>query len=135
MGAIRASGDGLTFGDVQLNVSGGAAPSYTFLREASIAATPYDAVRGDFNGDGELDVALLLNFGSAGNGNTVSAIQVILSLATTNTRSAMAAPLPLLDGGIFAGDFDGDGYDDLGVYQRGSPNDHLLTLFPMGPLQ
>ena len=71
----------------------------------SVAAPPFPAVVGDFNGDGKLDLAV----------GTSTGVSVVLGNGDGTFRSHMDDPLGFNPQRLSAGDFNGDGKLDLAV--------------------
>ena len=98
-----------------------AAQTYTSAKEFLSGGSPSVVTTGDFNHDGNLDVAV------ANYGTTVS---VLLGNADATFQAPVDYPISTaLLGGIAAGDFNGDGRLDLAVTDR---NGALFILFGNG---
>jgi hypothetical protein len=87
--------------------------------------SPYPAVLGDFNGDGNRDdVAAMVNEGSLS--TPAYAISVILSNGDGTFQPAVLTPVTLSSGTdifdpIFVGDVNGDGKDDIIILHQAAP--------------
>ena len=94
------------------------APTFSAPVGYTVGDSPHAVAVGDFNGDGNIDVAT-----ASHTGNTIS---ILLGLGNGKLGAAKSVTVGLHPSAIVAGDFNGDGKLDLAVANSGSNTVSIL---------
>lgn len=115
--AVTNEGDGINPSTVSLLVGDGTG-NFTLGTPVTVGVAPVALAAGDLNNDGKLDLVVA----NSGNGNPGS-LSILMGNGDGTFQTPVSIPLTASLIAVTLGDFNGDGFPDIAVAERGSTID------------